>query len=77
MWYGSGVSDVTMNLSGPVSAMVVTDAAGVYRFSGLEEGTYTVTPSKSGCDFVPSSLTVSVPSSEVVNQNFRGRCNSR
>lgn len=60
---GSGLSGVTVNLSGTtaagssVSASAVTDASGNYSFAVLAGGTYTVTPSLSGYTFSPASQT--------------------
>ena len=52
-----GNSGVTVT-AGTVSAQ--SDSSGNYTLSGLAAGTYTVTPSKSGCTFSPTSLSVSV-----------------
>lgn len=38
-----GIAGVTINLTGPVNASVVTDANGDYSFEGLPPGDYTVT----------------------------------
>jgi len=38
----NGLGDWCIQLTGPVSGAVTTDAAGFYRFSGLPAGTYTV-----------------------------------
>ena len=48
---------------------VVGDANGNYAFSGLPNGTYSVTPSKSGSTFSPPSQTVAV-SGNVTGINF-------
>jgi hypothetical protein len=37
-----GLANWCVQLFGPVSGSVTTDASGVYLFSGLPEGTYTV-----------------------------------
>jgi len=39
----TGMSGITVTLSGPVSASTTTDANGAYLFTGLPAGTYTVT----------------------------------
>jgi protocatechuate 3,4-dioxygenase beta subunit len=61
------VSGVT--LSDGVGHTVTTDTSGNYLFSGLAAGTYTVTPSKSGCAFSPPSRMVSLPPN-ATDQNF-------
>ena len=53
---GSALSGVTMTLSGSASASTTTDASGNYSFSGLSAGgNDTVTPSKTGYTFSPTS----------------------
>ena len=49
----AGGAGATATLTGPVGATVIADAAGVFTFSGLPNGTYTVTPSKSRDDVQP------------------------
>jgi hypothetical protein len=52
---GAGLSGVTVTLStGPTAT---TNSSGNYSFSNLPTGTYTVTPSRSGYIFTPSSTT--------------------
>jgi pimeloyl-ACP methyl ester carboxylesterase len=48
-----------------------TDTNGNYTFTGLITGTYTLSPSKAGYTFSPTSRTVSVPPS-ASGQNFTG-----
>jgi len=63
---GSAVlQGVTINLSGGGSA--TTDAHGVYTFSGLANGSYTLTPSKTGFTFTPGSVTVAVSGANITN----------
>ena len=45
-------------LSGAASGSTSADASGNYTFTGLSNGSYTVTPSKSGFSFTPTSQTV-------------------
>ncbi|GAA2658384.1 conserved repeat domain-containing protein [Actinosynnema pretiosum] len=40
---GNGIAGVTITLTGPTTATVVTDASGGYAFTDLPPGTYTVT----------------------------------
>ena len=70
---GSGLSDVAMTLSGSGSGTTTTDTSGNYTFSGLSNGTYTITPSKSGYAFTPSSKSVTISSSNKTGQNFTAR----
>jgi uncharacterized lipoprotein YddW (UPF0748 family) len=52
--YADWLYQVTVNLNGPESRTVTTDATGFYAFVNLPPGTYTVTFSKSG--FVPQTV---------------------
>jgi hypothetical protein len=57
---GSGLSGVTMTLSGPQSGSASTDGSGNFSFTGLTAGgNFTVTPSKTGYTFIPPSATFS------------------
>ncbi len=69
---GAPLADLLMTLSGASSATTRTDVGGNYSFRGLTSGgTYTVTPSRTGFQFVPPSITF-----ENLNRpqlaNFRG-----
>lgn len=50
------------------------DASGNYTISGLANGTYTVTPSKSGCTFSPTSASVTISGANVTGRNFTATC---
>jgi inhibitor of cysteine peptidase len=69
---GSGLSGVTMTmtLSGSDSGTKETDSSGDFTFSGLSNGTYTITPSKSGYTFTPASLSVTISGANKTGQNF-------
>ncbi len=54
---GSGLSAVTVALSGSATGSVQTDSAGNYTFAAFAGGNYTVTPTKSPYTFVPASQT--------------------
>lgn len=51
-----------------------SDGANNYTISGLANGTYTVTPSKTGCTFSPASTSVTVSSANVTGINFTATC---
>ena len=57
---GTGISGalVTLTLGGTTIGTTTTDNQGNYSFAGLENGSYTVTPSKTGYTFTPSGVTV-------------------
>ncbi len=62
---GVGLSGVTVNAGGRTSS---TDAGGQYTLAGLDEGRYTLTPSKSGATFEPANASVIVgPDQTAIN----------
>ncbi|HYG83148.1 MAG TPA: Calx-beta domain-containing protein [Pyrinomonadaceae bacterium] len=68
---GSGVSGVTVKLTGAQSASRVTDASGNYSFANLPMGgNFTVTPSKAGLTFVPASKSFANLSADRLAVNF-------
>ena len=66
----SGLAAVTITLTGTSSATTTTDSNGIYQFSNLAVGSYTITPSKAGYTFDPSGISVSVTNSNFTGQNF-------
>ena len=64
---GSGLSGVTVG-TGSVGA--TTTVNGTYTLSGLSNGTYIITPSRSGYTFNPTSLSVTISGSNVIGKNF-------
>jgi hypothetical protein len=67
---GVPMAGVTMTLGGDAAKMRVTDSNGFYRFRNLPDGSYTVTPAKTGKTFEPASRAVSVTGANVPKQNF-------
>jgi hypothetical protein len=67
---GAGAAGATLVLSGVATATTTTDASGNYSFSGLADGTYTVTPSKSGFVFSPGSQTITISGGHNLAVNF-------
>ena len=60
----------TVTLSGAASASTTADGSGNYSFAGLANGSYTVTPSKSGFTFSPASAAATVNDANVTGVNF-------
>ena len=60
----------TISLSGGASASTTADSSGNYSFAGLLNGSYTVTPSKTGNSFSPTSKPVTVNNGNVSAVNF-------
>jgi hypothetical protein len=66
----TGASAVTVDLSGARTATTTTDVGGAYAFHDLADGAYTVTPSKDGFTFAPTSRSVTVSGADVGGQDF-------
>src|SRR5262249_30951893 len=69
---GSGaIADgVLITLSGSITGTTTTAGGGLYSFSNLTNGNYTLTPSKAGYSFTPASIAVTVNGGNVTGQNF-------
>jgi hypothetical protein len=67
----AGTSGATLT-AGTSSA--TSDASNAYTISGLAAGTYTVTPTKAGCTFSPTSASVTITSANVTGRNFTATC---
>jgi hypothetical protein len=52
------------------SATTTTNSSGNYSFAGLVNGSYTITPSKSGFSFTPTSLAETVSGANITTANF-------
>ncbi len=72
----TGLSGVTVSLSGTSSGSTTTDTSGNYSFSNLNNGSYTVTPTKSGYSFSPTSQNVTISSNNVTGVNFTATASS-
>ena len=68
------VAGVTVTLTGDANAIAITNAGGVYTFTGLATGihTYTVTPSLAPYTFSPANRIVNMNNANVTGQNFTG-----
>jgi hypothetical protein len=64
---GSPLSGVTVS-SGTNSG--TTDTNGQYFIAGLANGSYTLTPTKSGFSFTPATRNITVASANITGQNF-------
>lgn len=69
---GTPIAGVTMTLGGAATGTTTTDSLGKYKFAGLLNGAYTVTPSKAGYTFTPTSKNITISGVNVTGQNFRG-----
>jgi len=69
---GSGLSGVTITLTGAGSTSTITNLNGNYTFAGAQNGSYTVTPSMTGYTFTPASKAVTVNGANITGTNFSG-----
>lgn len=67
----AGGSGATVSLSGVSSASTTADGSGNYTFTGLRDGAYAVTPSKSGFAYNPTSQSATVNGANVTGVNFK------
>lgn len=68
----SNSAGVSLMISGAASATTTADGSGKYSFTGLTNGSYSVTPTKAGFSFTPSSHDVTVTGANVAGVNFTG-----
>lgn len=67
---GAIAAGVAIHLTGTATASTTTAAGGTYSFTGLSNGSYTVTPSLAGYTFNPISTIVTVSGANVSGKNF-------
>lgn len=67
---GTGISGVKVTLSGATSVSVTTDSTGLYNFTGLANGSYTLTPELAGYTFSPASSIITINNSNATGSNF-------
>jgi len=65
------IAGVTVGRNGSATT-VQTNANGEYVLTSVPAGTFTVTPSKAGCTFSPTTRSVTVTNANVAAQNFTG-----
>lgn len=66
----AGVAGALLTLSGAGSGTTTADGSGNYSFTGLVNGAYTITPSKSGYNFAPTSANETVSNANITGVNF-------
>src|SRR5262245_14374210 len=67
---GAPLAGVTIALNGTLQATTMTDALGVYTFSGAPLGSYSLTPSRTNCTFTPSVANLNSLPAGTRTQNF-------
>lgn len=68
----SAGNGVKVTLSGPAAGSTTTNSSGAYSFSGLVNGTYVVTPSRSGYEYDPPSAAITINGTNQANVDFSG-----
>jgi hypothetical protein len=68
----AGGGGATVALSGATSATTTANSVGVYTFTGLVGGSYTITPGNTGYTFTPASQSVTLSTVNVTGVNFTG-----
>lgn len=66
---GTGIANVSVSRGGG-AAPVLTNSSGYYTLPNVLPGNYTITPTLAGYKFAPASLSVTVGSTNLSNQNF-------
>jgi len=66
----AGGNGATVTLSGAASATTTANSSGNYAFSGLANGTYAVTPSRTGYTFSPSVQAATLNGANITGLNF-------
>lgn len=72
----SAGSGAMVTLSGAATATATADSSGNFSFTTLANGSYTVTPSRSGYTFTPASRAVTVSGANQTGINFTGQAAS-
>ena len=70
---GALASGITISSTGTASSITITDHSGDYILAGLDNGTYTVTPTEHGYSFDPPSRTITVSGGNVTDCNFTSK----
>jgi hypothetical protein len=67
---GSDLDNVTINMTGSATSSTTTASNGDFSFSGMANGTYTLTPSLSNYTFDPVSVVVVINGASITDTNF-------
>ena len=72
---GAVQQGVLMRLTGAATTTTTTGSSGSYSFTGLANGSYSVTPSLSGYSFTPANLAVVLSGANASGQSFTSSAN--
>ncbi|MBZ5676601.1 MAG: hypothetical protein LAP61_20375 [Acidobacteriia bacterium] len=68
-------SGITVSMSGGATSTATTDSSGNFTFSGVSNGTYQLTPTKTGSSFSPLSRSITVNGADVTGITFTANQN--
>src|SRR3972149_9859255 len=74
---GTGLANVALALSGSSSLTTTTASDGVYSFSSISDGGYTITPSLNGYTFTPANRSVTIAGADAAGQDFSAKRNNK
>jgi hypothetical protein len=66
----AGVAGATVSWTGTASGSTTADGSGNYTIPSLANGSYTITPSKTGYTFSPTNRSETVSGSNITGVNF-------
>ncbi|HEY6944877.1 MAG TPA: immunoglobulin domain-containing protein [Candidatus Acidoferrum sp.] len=66
----TGLSATTVALAGAANATTTTNGSGLYTFTGMARGSYSVTPSNPGYTFTPANQNVTLGTTDLTGVNF-------
>src|SRR6516225_11363971 len=69
---GRALAGTVLALTGAATASVTAGPTGLYSFTGLAAGAYTITPSKPGIAFTPAASLQTIIASDITGVNFLG-----
>jgi len=69
---GRALAGTVLALTGAATASVTAGPTGLYSFTGLAAGAYTITPSKPGIAFTPAASLQTIVASDITGVNFLG-----
>ena len=69
---GLPITGVTISANTTITTTTTTDTSGSYFLSGLDAGSYTLTPTRTNFVFTPASLNVTVSNANLSGQDFSG-----
>ncbi len=70
LFNSAGLNGVSVALTGAATQNTTTNASGVYTFTNVSNGSYTITPTLTGYTFDPATLSANVNNADVTGKDF-------